>query len=346
MARPAKRIFKNRIAAIIDSHAANLNAISHNSGISHTYLTKLVQGDINRPGKDKLASILIGLNYPTTEINAVLADYDYLPLDIPDIPAIIANNADRKIDNTTLPLYDRIYVRLLLASMEQTGGSKIVSRHCPSALYMPDELYHGQDTLYHAQNEGRRFYQAFAQELIEQRKSNFLKAARNRNNRFETYICKCCLEEYVDRQLAASSTNGDDRRRELIIRFFANAVSFVIRRPEQHIMSICNHCSFFIYQIQGFDQKKPKIIYLGKSIHGNGSGRERMRLQGFASANPSKVALFQQETELSRQTAIPDIMDDYPDRLVVYITGLFEARGLASQFTAAVDKLLETDSMY
>ncbi|MCP3876677.1 MAG: hypothetical protein GY699_26510, partial [Desulfobacteraceae bacterium] len=124
MTRQTIRLFNNKIAEIIGRNKANLNAISRSSGISHTYLTKLVQGQINRPGKDKIASILLGLNHSIASINAILAQYDYLPLDIPDIPAILANNKKRKIDGTTLPLYELIYVRLMLASMEQIAGTK------------------------------------------------------------------------------------------------------------------------------------------------------------------------------------------------------------------------------
>ena len=63
MARHSKRIFKNQVAEIIGNNMANLNAISHSSGISHTYLTKLVQGHINRPGKDKIASTLLAIPF-------------------------------------------------------------------------------------------------------------------------------------------------------------------------------------------------------------------------------------------------------------------------------------------
>ena len=56
------RIFENIIRGIIDDSGLKLNTISKTSGISHTYLTKLINDNINRPGKDKIASIMLALN--------------------------------------------------------------------------------------------------------------------------------------------------------------------------------------------------------------------------------------------------------------------------------------------
>ena len=63
------RIFDNSIRTIIEESGLKLNTISKTSGISHTYLTKLINGSINRPGKDKMASIMLALNYCIDEIN-------------------------------------------------------------------------------------------------------------------------------------------------------------------------------------------------------------------------------------------------------------------------------------
>ena len=135
------RYFNNIITDIIDSSGLRLNRISKTSGISHTYLTKLIQGNINRPGKDKIASILLSLNYSITEINKILAAYDYRGLNRHDIPGILLNNRKRKIEGNTLPLYDNIHMRLLLSPMERLGGTKVLVKNAPSVLYMPISLY-------------------------------------------------------------------------------------------------------------------------------------------------------------------------------------------------------------
>ena len=346
MTRQTKRLFNNEIADIIGRNTSNLNAISRSSGISHTYLTKLVQGKINRPGKDKIVSVLLGLNHSIAAINTILAQYDYLPLDLPDIPAILANNTQRKIDNTTLPLYELIYVRLMLASMEQITGTKILTRHSPSALFMPAALYHGQDHYNERDDAAKPFYRAFSQALFIQRKENFLSWARHKANRFETYICKSCLEAYLEKHLAQSGSPMDTFRQEQVVRYFANAIRFIRQHPKQHLTFICDHCSYFIYQIQGADQKSPKVLYLGKAMHKTGRGPDHMSLQGFVSAHPQVVELFKKETELCRSTAIAGINDNYPNGLLAYLSGLFETRGLGKQLETAVDGLMASGGMY
>ena len=139
------RQFQNNLKRIIQHSGLKLNIISKTSGVSHTYLTKLIQGYINRPGKDKIASTLLALNFPIEKINAVLADYDYRALNRLDIPGILKNNQKRKIEGNTLGLYDHIHIQLLLAAMERLGGTKILVKNAPSVLFMPEALYLSKD---------------------------------------------------------------------------------------------------------------------------------------------------------------------------------------------------------
>jgi transcriptional regulator with XRE-family HTH domain len=60
------RKYTETLPGIIESSGLNLNQISKVSGISNAYLTKLVKGHINKPGKDKIASILLALNHSVT----------------------------------------------------------------------------------------------------------------------------------------------------------------------------------------------------------------------------------------------------------------------------------------
>lgn len=74
------RSFPDTLVKIIKKSDLNINQISMISGISNTYLTKLLRHRINHPGKDKITSVLLALNFTITAINDVLADYDYQPL--------------------------------------------------------------------------------------------------------------------------------------------------------------------------------------------------------------------------------------------------------------------------
>ena len=71
---------------------------------------------------------MLALNFSIDQINDVLAAYDCQALDEPDIPEILENNRKRKIQGSTLSLYDDIHVKLLLSPMERMGGSKILAK--------------------------------------------------------------------------------------------------------------------------------------------------------------------------------------------------------------------------
>jgi len=61
------RKFTETLSSIIDSIGLNLNQTSKVSGISDAYLTQSVKGNINKSGKDKVASILLALNHSPIE---------------------------------------------------------------------------------------------------------------------------------------------------------------------------------------------------------------------------------------------------------------------------------------
>ncbi len=251
------RLFDNNIRTIIEESGLKLNTISKMSGISHTYLTKLINDNINRPGKDKIASILLALNYSIDQINQVLAGYDYRALDEPDIPEILDNNRKRKIQGNTLSLYDDIHVKLLLSPMERMGGTKILVKKAPSVLFMPDALYLGHRPAADSDNlPAINFYDAFTRALYGERKAIFRQSCRN-GDRFETFICRQCLEDYIDNAM----TDDSDDRRDLVIQFFANAAAAIRSNPQQHRTWIMERCPWFDYMIQGDDQPTPKVFF-------------------------------------------------------------------------------------
>ncbi|MDT8378129.1 MAG: hypothetical protein RQ739_04480 [Desulfotignum sp.] len=63
------RNFPDTLITIIKKSDLNINQISMISGISNTYLTKLLRHRINHPGKDKISSVLLALNFTITAIN-------------------------------------------------------------------------------------------------------------------------------------------------------------------------------------------------------------------------------------------------------------------------------------
>ena len=335
------RRFENIIRGIIEQSGLKLNTISKTSGISHTYLTKLVHDNVNRPGKDKIASIMLALNFSIDEINGVLAGYDYQPLDEPDIPGILKNNRKRKIQGNTLSLYDDIHVKLLLSPMERMGGTKILVKKAPSVLFMPEPLYLGRkDDDFQNEPPARNFYHAFTGALFQERQAIFRQSCAN-GTRFETFICRHCLEDYIEKAMTAEAPD----RRELLIRFIANAASAMRSSPDQHRTWIMERCPWFDYMIQGDDLPEPKVFFFGKKSHEYGATDVQINLQGFTSDSVAMVDLFRKETDLCRRAVDPDLVEGYPGSMIRYFDQLFAAYGMQETFQAMMDSaVFENDT--
>jgi len=332
------RRFPETLAGLIEQSGLKLNTISKASGISHTYLTKLVSGRVNHPGKDKIAGILLALNRTFKEINAVLADYDYLPLDTPDIPAILANNRKRRIQGTTLPLFSHIYMELILSPMERQGGTKILVKDRPSALFMPEGFYLKDEFPFDPEQDrrARRFLHELTLALLRERKAIFEENVR-RGCGFETYICRSCLEEYLGRVLPMARGSKGDEERHYSAAYFGNAAAAIQTDPEQHRTFIVERCGHLHFQLQDADGAHPKVFHIGKKPHSFDNPHDSLSIQGFASDAPSTIEIFRRETELCRLAAVPELQRDYPGRLIDYFAGLFQRAGLEKDFLESME---------
>ena len=199
---------------------------------------------------------------------------------------------------------------------------------------MPDELYLGRKT---DTNENdlpdKSFYNAFTSALFKERKAIF-QTSCDAGARFETYICRHCLEEYVKKVMDANQGNQP----ELVLRFFANAAAAIRANPDQHRTWIMERCPWFDYMIQGDEHDDPKVFFFGKKSHDYGSANEQVNLQGFSSDSPSMIDLFRKETRLCRSAIDPQLKKNYPDSLIRYFLQLFRSYGYAEAFTAYMDR--------
>lgn len=332
------RQFTNRLSEIIDDSDLRLNRISKMSGISHTYLTKLIQGNINRPGKDKIASILLALNYSISEINAILAKYDYLPLNHLDIPSILINNKKRKIEGNTLSMYDSIHMRLLLSPMERVGGAKILIKGFPSVLYMPDELYIEENkAMMEDDPEANAFRLDLTRALFNERKINFRKWCRERNIS-ETFICKKCFDDHLHRSFDESGAGKSAHYRELVVKYFANVIHATLLHPMQHQIKIMERCTYFNYFIQNAGSDQPKLFFLGRKLHAyeQEQNPSLLGLEGFTSDSPAMISLFSKETDICRMAVDKSLDCNYPDTLVEYFYSCFDRYGMGDRLRAAV----------
>ncbi len=335
------RNFPNKLTRIIRKTGLRLNTISKTSGVSHTYLTKLVQGNVNRPGKDKIASILLSLNFLIGDINTVLAEYDYQPLNALDIPEILKNNRKRKIEGGFLPTYDHVYFDMLLSAIEAMGGTKILVKDTPSSLFMPDQLYLSREYpfTYEKDDQAEDFRCAFSLALLRERKKLFLDNCRS-GHHFETYICLRCLDDYLETKLGPDKAGREDTEDQLIVQYFANALAAILRNPDQHQTRLVERCAYYILQIQDCRGKHPIGFFLGRKPHDYDNIHEHQNLEGFTTDSPSMIAFFQKEIDTFRRAEDNTTAVSYPDQLLDCVLKTFASFGLKAELQSAIDALL------
>ena len=338
------RIFPQTLNRIIEGSDLNLHNISQASGVSDTYLAKLAKGKINRPGKDKITSILLALNFTISDINQILSNYDYLPLCREDIPDILRNNQTRKITGGNLPQYDHIYFDLLLVVLERIGGTKILVKNRPSGVFMPKELYLMKEYPYEENNAAALFRYTLTEELLKERMVLF-KQNCNSGHRLETYICRTCLDEYLERHLSPRAQKEDPHRAELVVDYFANALSLALKQPHIHKIFIMERCPYFHFQIQDADGRHPKVSYSGRKLHLFNNHFDKRNLQGFTADLHHIVHHFKQETAMCRGAILTGVNDRYPLSLKDYFFSLFEQFSMTDLLQKRLSVLMQTEEI-
>ncbi len=338
------RIFQGRIIDVIEQCGLNLNKISKASGISNAYLAKLVQGKINRPGKDKVASIMLALNHTISNINHVLAQYDYRPLHEDDIPDILKNNRQRTFEGGNLTQYDHIYFDLLLVALERIGGTKIQVKNRPSGIFLPHKLYLMKEYPYEKDTDAAQFRYRLTESLLKERMQNFLEGLRS-GNRLETYICKACFTDYLERHISQKAVNEDPDRAEQVVRYIANALSLALKRPDLHRMLIMERCPYFHFMMQDADSDAPKVSYPGRKMHTYNNQYDKRMLEGFTTDLPPVVQHFRQEIDMCRGAVDQKLAADYPNRLVEYVCAQFDEYQMGERLQRTLDYLMQTDEI-
>lgn len=339
------RKFPQTLNNIIAESGLKLHNISQASGISDTYLGKLVQGKINRPGKDKIASTLLALNYTISSINQVLAEYDYLPLQRADIPDILHNNRARKIVGGNLPQYDHIYFDLFLVALEHIGGVKILAKNRPSGVFMPHELYMMKEFPYEENNAANMFRYHLIEELLKERTQLFTQNC-NAGYRLDTYICTDCLDEFLIRNIGVNAQKEHPRKTLLTTRYFANALSLALKQPKIHRMMIMERCPYFHFHMQDAEGVQPKLSYPGRKLHNFNNQYDRRNLEGITTDLPHIVAHFRQEIEMCRGAVIPDMMENYPESIQSYLFKAFDYHGMGDALKKELAVLMEDEIIW
>ena len=335
------RKYPDTINDIIAKSGLNLNNISKLSGVSNTYLTKLNKKMINHPGKDKIASILLALNYRIADINSVLAEYDYQPLNKLDIPAILNNNRKRKIEGPLMPHYDRLYFELMLVVFEQIGGTKIVIKDLPSGIYQPYSLYMLKEFQLELDGEAERFLYELTGHVVRDRLRLFEENCM-KGHRITTYMCRECLAETLDRVLNKCIEEKDKGRLQLFAQYMANAASCAIKFPEQHKLLITDRCSVFEFLVQDADGRKPALNFTGSTRHTFNNPYDQHNLEGFSTSAPAMFNLFKLEIEMCEKALGPNESRNAPEAFRDFVAAKFAKWKVSHVFDEAMSGLMDT----
>jgi len=333
------RKYPNILVDIIAKSGVNLNSISKMSGVSNTYLTKLSKGGINHPGKDKIASILLGLNYTITDINKVLAEYDYQQLNEHDIPQILINNRRRKIEGRMMPHYDRLYFELMLTVFEYIGGTKVLLKDRPSGIYQPYELYMMKEFQHEVDDDASKFLKTLTGKVVEERLENFWKNCE-KGDKVITYMCRDCLDDSLVRALKHYVVNGNERTTRLLAGYYANALSSALKFPEQHKLLVVDRCPKFRFLIQNADSDHPKINFTGENPHASKNPYDQSGLEGFSTDSKSMILLFENEIRLCEESTDMNDPMNTPEGFRDYVRSRFAEFGAGDILDSCMDELM------
>ncbi len=340
------RTYPDTLVKLIKDSGLNINQISKMSGISNTYLTKLMRRRINHPGKDKIASILLALNHTIAFINQTLADFDYRPLNKHDIPQILEINRRRRFEGRVLPHYDSIYFELVLAALEDLGGAKIVIWDRPSAIFLPMDLYMEREfpAPLETGDEAANFHRTFTREIVTQRKALFLTNC-HRGLRYETYICLDCLDMSLEKNIGAKAQDTDPERVNQVARFYANVAAATLKFPDQHIYGLMERCPYFRFQIQDADGANPKVSFTSIRKHAGSPNLDAPHVQGFFSNAPGITELFLAEVDHCRAAARALGELNTARGFTDHIAQKFGHHGVGPLFAEALERLMAQPEM-
>ena len=167
----------------------------------------------------------------------------------------------------------------------------------------------------------------------------------NKGHRFETYICKRCLDEYLEEKLGSGigfRTSGDH---QLIVQYFANVIAAILRNPEQHQTKLVERCAYYILQLQDIQGDHPIVFFLGKKPRDYDNIHDQQNLEGFTSDSLSMIALFQKEIDIFRRAVDTNTAEAYPIHFIDHILNAFAAVGLKAELESAIDGIVDKDEL-
>ncbi|MCG8634016.1 MAG: hypothetical protein MI863_09320, partial [Desulfobacterales bacterium] len=223
-------------------------------------------------------------------------------------------------------------------------GTKIIVKNRPSGIFIPMALYMMKDFPQESDDAAARFLYTFTHDVVAERKALFLENCR-RGVRYETYMCKGCLEDSLDRHIGVRAQRKSMDRVDLYARYFANAVAATLKFPDQHLHKVVRRCTHFEFQIQDADGKSPKVSFTSNRHHYFQKEWEQLNIEGFLSDAPGVTDLFLKEIEKCRSGMDETQAIVTPRDFADYISAQFDLHGVRDLLDRALVPLMESPDL-
>ncbi len=177
-----------------------------------------------------------------------------------------------------------------------------------------------------------------------ERKALFLENCK-KGYRFETYMCRSCLEESFERNMGADTQKANPRKITLGAQYFANAVSATLKAPEQHLHKVVRRCGYFHFQMQDANGQTPKISFTADRKHVYNEELDQLTLESFFSDAPGILDIFKNEVESCKNAIETEENIDTPEGFHSFIRSLFGRYGIESEFDTALSELMASPEL-
>ena len=334
---------------LVEQSGLSQKAISTAAGISHTYLAKVLRGDVKRPGKAKIASILLALNKSIFEINSVLLHYDYRPLMHYDVHEILENNKRRKLDGSIRPQYGRVHLSLFLSALENLGGNRLGVRDRTPSLFFPKGTLLAQefDTCAmewetHAERDAVTFSVELLQALRQERRETYA-ASLEQGAVYEHYINRPAFEHLFRRIVNNTSSEWKDRMIPTAVQALANTASIACKWPEQCRMQFTEHRPAFHFLMQTPVDCDAKALFMAFAAQTPAQNVNEQMLMGFSTEDPRVIGALLEESHLCREKANRAAPENMADAFCQDLRKILSLHGLVDAFDHELETLMQQD---
>jgi hypothetical protein len=210
---------------------------------------------------------------------------------------------------------------------------------------MPNALYLQKEYPYESTDSAAVFRYQLTEAICNERHEVFLHNCRMGFGS-ETFICRDCLTEYLEKQFEKSNERKTAEHSLLVTRYIANGLALTLRQPDLHKIYIMERCPYFHYLLQDVGGESPKVSYPGRKLHRYDNDHDKRMLEGFTTDLPHVVAHFRQDVEMCRGAILPEFNGYVAEKIRGYFFSLFEEHGLASSLKKELDFLLDSDKLF